>query len=242
MSLTTRQAPFIVGVVAANNDPHPSRKAWAEIFEGFALFRSAVRADEPDAAVYLYLHTWLDGQVNLDRLAQIFGITDSLVICDQVVQQIGFDDAVMRDTYTAFDVLLAPSHGEGFCLPLLESQACGTPVVTGDWTAMPELVRGGIVIPRTDAVRMMTLYESYQWFVRPQAVCDALVEIRRQTLEDGGNGAERLSAAAQMVHGEYRIDDVVRHYWTPVLEEMETRVRREKTIPNAPAEKVEVVA
>ena len=33
-----------------------------------------------------------------------------------------------------------PSLAEGFGLPALEAMACGTPVVVGDTTAMPEVV------------------------------------------------------------------------------------------------------
>jgi len=41
--------------------------------------------------------------------------------------------------YGGADALLFPSWLEGFGLPLLESMACGTPVVTSGTTAMPEI-------------------------------------------------------------------------------------------------------
>ena len=38
------------------------------------------------------------------------------------------------------DVLLAPSYGEGFGVPTIEAQACGTRVIASDFAASPDLV------------------------------------------------------------------------------------------------------
>jgi glycosyltransferase involved in cell wall biosynthesis len=55
------------------------------------------------------------------------------------------DDNAMAETYNAMDVLTAATMGEGFGLPIVEAQACGTPVVTSNWSSMPELTRYGYV-------------------------------------------------------------------------------------------------
>jgi glycosyltransferase involved in cell wall biosynthesis len=47
--------------------------------------------------------------------------------------------------YGGADALLFPSWLEGFGLPLLESMACGTPVVTSGTTAMPEIAGSAAV-------------------------------------------------------------------------------------------------
>jgi glycosyltransferase involved in cell wall biosynthesis len=48
--------------------------------------------------------------------------------------------------------LLLPSWAEGFGMPILEAQAVGTPVVTGDTTAMPEVAgkHGALFVPSGD--------------------------------------------------------------------------------------------
>jgi glycosyltransferase involved in cell wall biosynthesis len=42
--------------------------------------------------------------------------------------------------YSAADVLLAPSYGEGFGVPQIEAQACGTRVIASNWAASPDLI------------------------------------------------------------------------------------------------------
>jgi glycosyltransferase involved in cell wall biosynthesis len=48
-------------------------------------------------------------------------------------------DERLIEVYTAADVLLFPSHAEGFGWPVLEAMACGTPVVTSRAPALEEI-------------------------------------------------------------------------------------------------------
>ena len=53
--------------------------------------------------------------------------------------------------YNAADVLVAPSHHEGFGITLIEAMACGTPVITSKTSAMPEVVGdAGILVEPND--------------------------------------------------------------------------------------------
>lgn len=47
--------------------------------------------------------------------------------------------------YNLAQVLLLPSFYEGFGLPILEAQACGTPVITSDTSSMPEIAGFGAI-------------------------------------------------------------------------------------------------
>ena len=60
------------------------------------------------------------------------------------------DKSTLCQIYNAADLLLAPSLYEGFGITLLEAMACGTPVITGNVSAMPEVVgdAGILVDPR----------------------------------------------------------------------------------------------
>ena len=55
-------------------------------------------------------------------------------------------DEDMRQIYNSMDVFCLPSRGESFGLPIVESQACGVPVIVPDKTSGPELVGPGWLI------------------------------------------------------------------------------------------------
>jgi alpha-maltose-1-phosphate synthase len=65
--------------------------------------------------------------------------------------QLSFED--VRDAYRQADALLFPSRLEGLPLTVLESLACGTPVIAADTSSLPEAVdhmRTGILCPIDD--------------------------------------------------------------------------------------------
>jgi glycosyltransferase involved in cell wall biosynthesis len=55
----------------------------------------------------------------------------------------GLSDEAIREAYRNCDLLLFPSTYEGFGLPIIEAQATGRPVVTGNICSMPEIAGGG---------------------------------------------------------------------------------------------------
>jgi glycosyltransferase involved in cell wall biosynthesis len=130
---------FLVTMVAANKaNGIIHRKALAEQLLAFA----ALRRKHSDA--YLYLHmtpSKMFGGFELAALLPAVGLSpESVIIANEEQLRFGYPQKELAAFYTASDVLLAASYGEGFGVPLIESQACGTPVITGNWTAMPDLV------------------------------------------------------------------------------------------------------
>ena len=123
------QDRFIVGMVAANKG-YPDRKAFAPQFLAF----SELRKKHPEALLYLHtVITTAHGGLNLLKLAERCGIPeDAIAYCDQYQRTIGMPAKAIADTYRAIDVLTSASLGEGFGLPIIEAQACGTPVVVGN--------------------------------------------------------------------------------------------------------------
>lgn len=62
------------------------------------------------------------------------------------VRFIGFvSDADMSALYTAAELFIFPTLYEGFGIPVLEAQTCGTPVLTSNCTSLPEVAGDGAV-------------------------------------------------------------------------------------------------
>jgi glycosyltransferase involved in cell wall biosynthesis len=129
---------FLVTMVQANKaNGQIHRKALAEQLFAFARFR----ADHPDA--YLYLHmepSKVFGGFNLPVLLKSVGLSESHVrIADTEALRTGYPPEFLAAIYTASDVLLAVSYGEGFGVPVVEAQACGTRVITSGFAAPADL-------------------------------------------------------------------------------------------------------
>lgn len=199
---------FVVGIVANNQGIAPPRKAFSESFMAFSKFRET----HPDAM--LYLHCEMSGfrnGINLTRLAARFDIPDEAVrITDQVMMENGIPPGVMAGLYNSFDVLLNPSYGEGFGIPILEAQACGTPVIVTDWTSMTELCGAGWLVggrlwddPKQDAFYMAP---------DPAEIVAALEQAHE------ARGDETVRARAVEFAADYDADLVLERDWLPALE------------------------
>ncbi|MBI4496846.1 MAG: glycosyltransferase family 4 protein [Chloroflexi bacterium] len=214
------QDTFVVGMVAANKGV-PSRKAFPQQLEAFAQFRRR----HSDAV--LYLHTMRGergemGGVNLVELCEHLDLrvgTDVL-FCDQYQNTMGFPDAYMSAAYSGMDVLLSVTMGEGFGIPIVEAQACGTPVIIGGWTAMPELLFSGWQVSQEEADKWWTPLGAYQWTPRVGAIAERL-EAAYSLL---AAHSPEMSGKARQGALAYDADRVVREYWLPVLKRIEERV------------------
>jgi glycosyltransferase involved in cell wall biosynthesis len=207
------QSAFIAGAVAMNKGV-PSRKSLPQIVEAFA----ALRARHDDAL--LYLHTEVTGRYDegydLMPLLAAFGLgEDAVVLADQYRYR--FDPLPpqhIADLYSAFDVLLNPAMGEGFGLPVLEAQACGTPAIVTDFTAMSEVCGAGWKVGYD---RVRTPLRSWQAWPKVDEIVAALEECYAL-------GQDALSQRARGHALAYDVDTVFETYWLPALEEIEQRI------------------
>lgn len=220
---------FIVGMVAANKGNAPSRKAWPQQIKAFAEFARA----HSDAL--LYCHTTAGAQfggVNLYEYAVHCGleIGQDIVFCDQFHNHLGFPDEYMVDTYNAMDVLLSVSMGEGFGVPILEAQACGVPVIVGDWTAMSELCFSGWKVPKSDAMEYpipMMGHTSVQWLPDVQGIRRQLQTAWERLQQGGVEGIRQRARDGALA---YDADHIIETYWKPALEQIAKQVDGHKAM------------
>ncbi len=76
------------------------------------------------------------GRAAVERLARDLGLGDYVVVRWSVPED------RMAKAYCGADLLILPSFEEGFGLPVLESMACGTPVVCSRAASLPEVADG----------------------------------------------------------------------------------------------------
>lgn len=214
---------FVVGMVAANKGIAPPRKAFPQVFQAF----SRLRRDHPDA--YLYLHTELAGDtqgINLGALAAACDIPSEAIKHTQpFAYELGATPTDMSLLMSALDVLANPSYGEGFGVPIMEAQACGTPVIITDFSAMSELCGAGWKVggdPWYDATQGS--------FYRCPSV-DGVEHAMREAYEARGDGG--LRAKAREFALQYDADRVMDEFWTPVLTELD-RTHRVVRLPAEP--------
>ena len=111
-------------------------------------------------------------------------------IAARVVRTGYVDEADKVALLTAAEVLAYPSRYEGFGLPVLEAMACGTPVLTSDSSALPEVAGDAAVM------------------VDPEDA-DRIAEGLERVIRDG-ELRERLRAAGERRAAGYRWEDTAR--------------------------------
>lgn len=212
---------FIVGMVAANNGL-PCRKAYPQSFQAFSRFLQRM----PTALMYVHCVGQRGERqgVNLHECAELFGIYPSIIWSDEYKGLLGYDDDYMRTVYSAMDVLLACSLGEGFGVPILEAQACGTPVITGEWSAMNEITFAGWKHPASKAWPTYTYQASFMFEPSPVVLDELLVEAAKHANDTALQTKARAGAM------DYDADRVTELHWKPVLEEIERRLHGSKRL------------
>jgi glycosyltransferase involved in cell wall biosynthesis len=201
---------FVVGMNAANKASGLiHRKAFSENLLAFSIFRQS----HPDAV--LYLHTDPLGGAggwNLITMIQAFGIPkDSVIFPSLTEYKYGISGQDLAGFYSAMDVLLAPSFGEGFGVPQIEAAACGVRVIGSNWAATPDLVC------------------DESWLVEGQPTWDAsqsafwqipLVPSIVAALEEAYKAERGTNKASIEFAKQFDVETVWQNNWLPVLSKL----------------------
>ncbi|HEX7099667.1 MAG TPA: glycosyltransferase family 4 protein [Acidimicrobiia bacterium] len=196
---------FLIGMIANNKGTSPSRKGYPEAFAAFAEFARS----HDNAYLYVHAEKHPPGGLNLPLTADMLGIPRDRIIWAPQFEYIHglIEPGEMAVLYSSLDVLLNPSWGEGFGIPIVEAQACGTPVIVSNWTSMPELCGAGWLV------------EGEKFFNAPQGsywlhpFVGSIVEALEKAYTTPRDEEKAVAFAAQ-----YDADLVMKDHWLPVLE------------------------
>ena len=196
-------------VMNAANMSRPSRKNFSAAFEALAI----LRRNGVDAV--LYCHTEMTGEISFGEdliwQARMHGLDPTcLVFAPQLeykTMTIGTD--FLRTAYNAADCLLVTSYGEGFCLPIIEAYACGTPVVCADYPGASDLVPEEWRV--LDGLETTAFPYTKRFAVNPSAVAWRLATLAKQAITVPVDWTQMAAS--------YEIDTVMQRAVTPFLAE-----------------------
>jgi glycosyltransferase involved in cell wall biosynthesis len=157
MSMGFQKGETWVGMIATNQ----ARKDWGLAFSTI----SELRHRHKNLKFWLHTdvmsrsHAW-----NIDSLVHDFGLQDHV----KVTLSGGFTDTQLSYAYTACDVTMLASTGEGFGYPIVESLACGTPVVHGNYGGGAELVPSANWLVEPQAWRLEGIHNCVRPVYNPQ--------------------------------------------------------------------------
>lgn len=95
----------------------------------------------------------------------------------------------------AAEMLLFASFYEGFGLPILEAQLCGTPVITSQTSSMPEIAGKGAILVNPDSIdeiKEAILEISLNATLRKKLVSDGFANAKRFNLESMADQAMKV--------------------------------------------------
>jgi glycosyltransferase involved in cell wall biosynthesis len=169
---------FVIGMIAANSSTLPlSRKGFDANLKAFRMF-----LDRVDESAIFYAHTDISGA---SRGMDLRPLLDDLELRllehvyhpSKWAYRTHIPDTELAIVYSGCDVITNATRGEGFGLPILEAQACGTPVVTTNWSSMPELTRYGICTEPATMEWICCPLDGWCAVPDPEAIFEAYVEI-----------------------------------------------------------------
>nr|BDD45809.1 hypothetical protein 8 [bacterium] len=216
-----RDDQFLFGFIGANQ----YRKDPLGLLDAFVL----VKEEIPDAV--LYLHTELDGVINLNQALKDCGFkTADILIKPQGVRS-GF--AHMIDLYNSFDCFVNCSIQEGLSWTVLEAMLCGTPVIASDTTAHPELVDGaGLLVPCEEPTHMPLYGEKGAAWIkakrcRPSDIAGMMLTMARDENDIRATASSAgIAQGQEWLAGVSNINDLLKEVFTVPVKTVEAKIAK----------------
>jgi glycosyltransferase involved in cell wall biosynthesis len=198
---------FLVAMVAANKaNGLIHRKNYDINFLAFAAHLQKF----PDSHLYVHADPAPNvGGFDLVMLARVSGIPpEKITFANRDQYRIGYSQADLAALYSAADVLLATSYGEGFGVPCIEAQGAGCRVIASNWAASPDLI-----------AEDGWLVDGQPFWDAPQGAFFQVPSLGSvvSALELAYNGERGFSAVSRKFALDFDEEKVWADYWMPFL-------------------------
>lgn len=196
---------FVVGICATNNDDR--RKGWFEQMSAFAR----LHRKHDDALLIGHTDPDMEAGINLRVLAAQLGIEKAVKWTADYATEVGPARAEAMAAFAgAEDLRSACAWGEGFGLPIAEAEACGTPAVATDASAMAEVCGGWLVPGEEKYIR-----EHQASWVAPSI--DGIARVYEKAYQRGAAYLAKKASAREHAM-QFDADTVLKQHWMPALE------------------------
>ena len=164
---------FLFGAVAANQP----RKRWDLTLYAFKVFLEETQATD----AYFYCHTMDTGTGwNILQLADYWGISNQVLLPMPPLPPEGLPERLMPSVYSALDVQVSTTQGEGFGIPVLEGMACGVPQIVPHFAALAEWPGDAVLAVSVTMPSVTTgCTNLVGWCVNPWSMAQAMGELYR---------------------------------------------------------------
>ena len=200
---------------AANRGRMPIRKAFGENL--LAISNHLKRHKD----AYAYIHTepmGISDGMNLPRfLSAIDAPMERIRWPDPMNFRNGIGNDALKHFYSAGDVLVATSMGEGYGVPTVEAQACGTPVVVSQFAGSNELAG-----PHSHKIGGQKVWDEFQgsfWIIPNVGEIEEALERNYHATK-----AKTIDRAAVREWAlQYDADLIFETMWRPLIAKLEQR-------------------
>lgn len=205
---------FVFGMVAANKD-NPPRKSFQEAMDAFVMFKKKI----PKSCMFFHTFISQPGGFPIDEYAKFLGIEKDIYYLQPYDLMFHVGRPEMAKIYNAMDCLLAPSTNEGFGIPIIEAQSCGTPVITHNFTSMPELIKEG-----TTGYACSSLHKrfspmlAYTAYPDTNSIYDCMMRVYNKDRVKMGQESRRW------IVENYDADMIFKRDWIPYLNKLEHEI------------------
>jgi glycosyltransferase involved in cell wall biosynthesis len=217
---------FVIGSVGLNYGDDV--KGYLQLMMAFKGFHDI----HPEARLFLCTlandRGAVKSSINYVYAAETIGIDSSLIGWPHQGRYFlnRLTDDELRGIYNAMDVFVLPTKGETFSLTIVESQACGVPIITSGIASGPELCKTGwlIDVDKFDDREWLPT-GTFRYIIKPSKIIKCL-ELAYNAWKYGDYGKLRGLARERIL--EYDWENIWDIYFSPIFKLLEDRFSNKK--------------